>query len=140
MHLQTAQGEGGVGTGEADLGQFGGHRQLHGQEHRRCAIPLVGEADQMLAFEQCGAQLPGQRRDAFGRRVARGHEGLHAGQQPIDEAVEQGITIAHMPVDGGDCHAEIVGESPHRECVDAMTLHDAPGGAQHIVGGDRRCA
>ncbi len=41
-----------------------------------------------------------------------------------------------MPVDGGDRHAELVGEAAHGERVDAVQLDDAAGRVEHVVGGD----
>jgi hypothetical protein len=66
-----------------------------------------------------------------------GGEGLHARQQAIDKAVENGVAIADMPVDRGDSHAKIIGESTHGEGIDAMTFDDAASGEQHIIGSNR---
>lgn len=137
MDLQAAQRKGGLGTGDPGGGELGGHGQLHGQEHGRRAIPLVGQSDEVLTLQQGHPKLPGERCDPIPRVAASWDECLHTGEQTIDEAVEQRIAVADMPVDGCDSHAEVLGESSHREGIHAMALNDATGGAQDIIGGDR---
>ena len=97
----------------------------------------MGEADEMLTFEQCGSKLTGQRCHPLERERSLRSNGLHAIEQPIHQTVKHCITISDVPVDGRHSNAEIVGETPHRESVDSVSLDDVACDLKDLVGSDR---
>ena len=97
----------------------------------------MGKADEVLSFEQRCSQLSGKRCHPLKRGVAESANRFHTIEEPIDESIEHGITIADMPIDRRDRNAKIVGKPTHRERVDAVSLDDIAGDFKNFVGGDR---
>ena len=61
----------------------------------------------------------------------------HLAQQPVDQAVEELVPAADVPVDGGDRNPEFLGETAHGEGIHAVELDQASRGVEDGLGVDR---
>ncbi|MCV7065365.1 hypothetical protein H7H51_05985 [Mycolicibacterium farcinogenes] len=91
----------------------------------------------MLSADEQAALVAGQGGDPVHRPVARHGQAGHLGQQPVDQAVEQRVAPADMPVDGGDGNADALGQGPHREGVHPIVFDENRRRVEDDVGVDR---
>src|SRR5205807_1131035 len=59
------------------------------------------------------------------------------GDDPLHEAVEEGLLVPDVPVDGGDGHAELGRQGPDGEPLDPVALEDLEGGVEDLVARQR---
>ena len=65
---------------------------------------------------------------------------LDLGEHEVDDAVEDRLLVGHVVVERHRLDAELLGEAPDRECVDAAGVGEVDGGLQHPLARERRAA
>ena len=61
----------------------------------------------------------------------------HVAQQTVDQAVEEFVSSADVPVDRRDGHPELLGERTHREGLDTVAFDEPSRRVEHRLGVDR---
>src|SRR5580704_9277011 len=131
-------GQGGAGSVDAGRGELADQHTTRRLEQCSSSTLAVDQRHQVGSFEEGRSQRAGHRADPGHGIPASDRDRTEYPDDPLGEAVEQGLLVPHVPVDGRRRHTQFPGQPANGQAVDTLGLEDLHAGVEHLASGQSR--